>query len=877
MFELASVATADWLQAIYTEIVVAKICLFIRKMSRNEDIIAIMNLSDRYDSRPKQFAFGVRMLSYCAGAVVALSTSGCMQTAVGANSPDSQITVSAGRITNNISPLMYGSCIEDVNHEIYGGLYDQRLFGESFEEPAASDNIAGWTAYGGFWHVSNSVCHVAADAGGKMVRQTPDIGDATVSADILFPNNQGDNAGLLVRVQNPGVGADTFDGYEISISPSRQRLILGKHMHDWHPIQEVPIPVQASQWIHLRVQLAGARIRVFVAGDNTPAIDYTDQDHALLSGQFAIRTWNSDAAFGNIAIQTATAEYGDQFSKARSTSISNQWDQLSTGTASASYKIDPYMPYNGKYSQVIQHGLGTGNVGIANRGLARWGIPVSSGRAMQGRIYLRSTNLQGPVTVALQSADGSRTYAAQSFQHIKADWAKYTFTLTPSTTDPNARFAVWINRPGTLCVDQAVLMDTGNALFHGLPIRADIGNAMVAEGVTFLRYGGTMVNAPEYRWKHMIGDPDKRPQYNGHWYPYSTNGFGIFDFLNFCEAAHIQSAFAINCEETDQDAADLADYLTGSTATVWGRKRAKDGHPAPYNVQYIEIGNEEVIWGDNPTDYAHYAARFQAIAKAIHSRNPDLKLVCAAWWAPQSASMKTVFNAVNGEAAAWDLHVNSDDARAGEGIDQQITQMQTMFKQWDQHSVLKAVIFEENGNLHNMQRALGHASTLNATLRHGDFILADCPANCLQPDGHNDNGWDQGQIFFTPAQVWEQPPYYVQQMAASERLPLRVDSTVSSPGDDLQATSTMSLDGKTLVLNVVNRGNQAHTTSISLQGYTPQPQASVQSVAGQLNDINTSDAPQHISVERSAITAAGQFSQTYAPLSDTVIRFVKKD
>ncbi len=74
-------------------------------------------------------------------------------------------------------------------------------------------------------------------------------------------------------------------------------------------------------------------------------------------------------------------------------------------------------------------------------------------------------------------------------------------------------------------------------VFTVCPFGGDIARAMVNEGLTFLRYGGgTMVNAPGYRWKNMIGDPSGRTPYKGHWYPYSTNGFGIFDFLNFCRS-----------------------------------------------------------------------------------------------------------------------------------------------------------------------------------------------------------------------------------------------------------------------------------------------------------------------------------------------------
>jgi alpha-L-arabinofuranosidase len=773
---------------------------------------------------------------------------------------------------------MYGSCIEDVNHEIYGGLYDQKIFGESFEEPSAPDKIAGWTSYGGKWRGDGATCGVDSDAGAKLVRDAPVLKDGTIETDLFFSNTKGENAGVLVRVQNPAVGADNFSGYEVSLSPSRQKLILGKHQHDWHPIQEANIEIKAQQWIHLKVELTGAHIVIYVNHSTAPSIDFTDSDNPILFGQFALRTWNSDVLFRNAQIVTNEGPVDCGFGSTKSLSVSGKWDPLITGSAVADFKLDENRPFNGMRSQMIRRGQGSGQVGVSNRGLNRWGIAVKKGQVFEGRVYLRANALQGPVTVALQSADGKATYAVKTFSGIGVDWNKYPFILKSNADDPNAKFAIWIDRPGTLWVDQAVLMEDANTRYHGLPIRADIAGMLVDGGVNFLRYGGTMVNAPEYRWKKMIGDPDKRPPYNGHWYSSSTNGFGIFDFLNFCEAAHIESAFAINAEETDQDAADLADYLTGSTATIWGRKRADDGHPAPYNVRYIEIGNEEVIWGDNPADYAHYADRFKAIAQAIHGRNPKLQLVCAAWWVPQSSSMKPVFDAVNGQAAAWDLHVWSDDARAGEGIDRQITQMQTLFKQWDPKTSLKAVIFEENGNLHNMQRALGHATTLNATLRHGDFILADCAANCLQPWLQNDNGWDQGQVFFTPTAIWGMPPYYAQQMASSVSLPLYVESSVESPGNDLNVSTTRSENGDALVLMVANCGSAGHTAQIDLRGFTPQTPVRILTLSGEPNSANLPESPKLISPKQSEQkTISSPFVQFFPAYSYTVVKMIRKN
>jgi len=822
-----------------------------------------------YNDHMKISARRCRILCGSVAAVSCLPLSGNIH----AEAADARISVFSSQVTNHITPDMFGSCIEDVNHEIYGGLYDQRIFGESFEEPTPAGAIAGWIAYGGDWRVEADSVVVKAGSGPKLVCDAPDFDNGSIEAGIRFSSASGENAGILVRVRNAAVGADTFDGYEISLSPSRQMLILGKHRHDWHSLQEAPVTVKTGDRNNLRVVLDGSRIRIFVNGSTTPSIDFTDSEQPFLSGKIALRTWNSDATFQDVNITAGQKIITTPFRALPAAAVSGQWKPIDTEGSVVTFTHDSDRPFNGKYSQQVRYESGKGHGGVVNGGLNNWGIAVKKGQVFQGRIHLRASDLQGPVTVALQSADGRTTYASKAFSGVESDWTKYPLTFKSNATDANARFAVWLDRPGTLWLDQAVLTGSGASRFHGLPVRADIAGLLASGGIRFLRYGGTMVNAPEYRWKNMIGDPDRRPPYTGHWYPHSTNGFGIFDFLNFCEAAHIGSAFAINAEETDQDAADLADYLTAPATTFWGRKRAADGHPAPYDVRYIEIGNEEVIWGDNPADYAHYASRFAAIAKAIHGRNPRIKLVCAAWWRPESASMKTVFDGVKSQAAAWDLHVWSDDARSGVDVDRQIAQMQSLFHTWDPGSALKAVIFEENGNLHNMQRALGHATSLNAAMRHGDFVLADCPANCLQPLNQNENGWDQGQIFFTPGQAWGMPPYYSQQMNSAV-LPLRVESRTDSPGNDLDVTATRSEDGKELVIQIANCGSSSHTAAIELPGFAPQFIVKAQTLSGPPDGVNTAGAPRHIASASSAAETltAGSFAKTFPAYSYTVLR-----
>ncbi len=240
---------------------------------------------------------------------------------------------------------------------------------------------------------------------------------------------------------------------------------------------------------------------------------------------------------------------------------------------------DDNNPYNSAHSQKIEFLRGDGTAGVANRGLNRWGLSVRDGRTYAGRLYLRQASYDGKVTVALQSADGARTYAKQEVGPVGKDWARYDFSLKATADDANARFAVWIDKPGAVWVDQVYLSGTGDDLFHGLPMRADVGKMLVDEGLGVLRYGGSMVNAPEYRWKKMIGDRDRRPQYKGWWYPHSTNGFGIEDFVQFCRAAGFEPVFAINDEDTPEDAADLVEYLNGPATSEWGKRRAANGHP----------------------------------------------------------------------------------------------------------------------------------------------------------------------------------------------------------------------------------------------------------------------------------------------------------
>jgi alpha-L-arabinofuranosidase len=187
-------------------------------------------------------------------------------------------------------------------------------------------------------------------------------------------------------------------------------------------------------------------------------------------------------------------------------------------------------------------------------------------------------------------------------------------------------------------------------------------------------------------------------------------------------------------------------------------------------------------------------------------------------------------------------------------------------------------VLEENGGRHDVQRALGHACVLNATQRHGDFVLMDCPANCLQPWKQNDNGWDQGQVFFTSGQVWAMPPFYAQQMATANHLPCRVASEVKCPNDELDVTATRGEDGSTLVMKIVNIGDHPHRASIEIAGLGPvDPHGEMTSLSGKLKDVNLPDSPDRIRSIRSSFEHAGErFDYEFPEYSYTVLKLKRK-
>lgn len=804
------------------------------------------------------------------------------------NASDVTIEVHADRTVGTASRYLTGACLEDVNHEVYGGIYSQMLYGESFQEPAASGGFKGFTATDGDWKPTAEGIAVNGGPGPKLVANDVSLASGEASVEIRFADDRPGNAGLLIKVNKARAGADSFIGYEVSLEPGGV-LVLGRHRKNWEPIRRVRCKVPLNQWVKLSVKTSDRTIEAFV--DGAPALKYEDAHHPLPPGSVALRAWQRPAEFRNLMVTTNGQTQAFTFERTDpglEGGVSGMWKPVGRGTAEGRFALVTDHPFVGTQSQQIAFTRGQGVVGIENRGLNRWRLSFVAGKPYEGRVWLRCEQAT-PVYLAAESADGSRAYAEARLDAKPGDWQRYEFTLTPSATDPNARFAICLKEPGSITIGYAFLQPGEWGRFKGLPVRKDVAEALVAEGLTVMRYGGSMVNDPQYRWKKMIGPRDRRPPYKGTWYPYSSNGFGIIDFLRFCEAAGFLAIPDLDNNESPQDIADFIAYVNGPADSPWGRRRAEDGHPAPFGLKYIELGNEEAV------DEVYWQ-KFKPLAEAIWAKDPSVtpvvgdfaygKPITDPWHFPGAPRITTLaahkkildFAKQQHKAVWFDVHIGNDRPREPGPQIAVLRQFIDWLGKISPGADYRVCVFEENANNHTFRRALAHALTVNGLTRLGaDRVPIVCAANCLQCDGQNDNGWDQGFLFLSPSQVWPQPSYYVTQMIARNALPRIVDAAVSdNPADAIDALARTSDDRRVLTLQVTNISDRPQPAVLRLAGFTPSGAAEVTEITGPLDAVNTAADPRRVTPTQRTWAAEfhdGAASYTFPADSFTMLRW----
>ncbi|KRF42176.1 LamG-like jellyroll fold domain-containing protein [Paenibacillus sp. Soil787] len=560
------------------------------------------------------------------------------------------------------------------------------------------------------------------------------------------------------------------------------------------------------------------------------------------------------------------------------------WSLVSGGSSNGSIALDPSMPLNAAQPTSLKLNVtqvaGGQRVGTTNSGF--WGIPVKPDTTYKASFYAKTDgSYNGPLTVGIESNDGSTVFAQATVTGVSNNWTKFTVDLTtgsgitPSSTN---RFVISASNTGTIWLDMVSLFPpTWNNRSNGM--RVDLMQKLQDMKPSFLRFpGGNYLEGntipDRFQWKNTIGNPDLRPGHqNSAWGYRSTDGLGLLEYLEWCKDLNVvpvlgvYAGYSLNgsyvpAEQLGpyvQDALDEIEYVTGAQDTVWGARRAADGHPEPFALPYVEIGNED--WFDRSGSYEQ---RYAAFYDAIKAKYPSIQLIATT---PVKSRTMDVIDEHYYESKSWFVSNATrydNDSRHGTGT-----------------KVFIGEYAAQQGALAtappNLDAAIGEAAFMTGLERNSDLVVLASYAPLLM--NVNAVNWKPDAIGYDAVTSYGAPSYYVQKLFGENHgdvvMPTTVDAANGNGG--LYVVSSKDSKSGTMYVKVVNPSNGARKTTVNFSGIASLPDGTA-TVLTSANgtDTNSIASPMTVAPVTSNLSVQGtSLTYTFAANSLTVFRFGK--
>jgi alpha-N-arabinofuranosidase len=541
-----------------------------------------------------------------------------------------------------------------------------------------------------------------------------------------------------------------------------------------------------------------------------------------------------------------------------------------------------------EHSLRVQAGDGV----IQRHGIYQSRIPIRVGLEYRGYFWLKATDYDGRITVALESdVDQTEVHASADINISKGDWRKYEFSLKPTRSDPLARFAILFPGKGRLWIDQVSLIPSEVASGG---VRRDVFEKIKQLKPAFIRWPGGNV-AQDYRWMWAIGPRDERVTWtNLSWKNEPEPGdFGTDEFVAFARAVGAEPSITVNVEgrgATVDEAAAWVEYCNGPATSKYGAMRAANGHPAPFGVKFWEVGNE--IWGDwvrGHSDAETYARNYNRYAKAMRAVDPSIKLIAVGdnnmnW-------NRTVLRTAGNNIDYLAIH-HYYGRRETQGdpsnlmarplfLERFYREVEQMLRELSLDGRIKLAINEWGLDLpatrqYSMESALYGARLMNVFERMGQLVEMSAVSDLV-------NGWPGGIIQAGRHSVFVSPIYLVNQLYSENRGDIRLSSTVNSPTFDtsregakipyLDVTASRSGDGRKIFIKAVNTSpTSALVTTITLEGVIPAARAVMKTItARSLSVANDFNQPNAVSISSKTIVSSRQLHVTLPKHSVSVI------
>ncbi len=466
--------------------------------------------------------------------------------------------------------------------------------------------------------------------------------------------------------------------------------------------------------------------------------------------------------------------------------------------------------------------------GFTNPGF--WGIALRPRTTYAGSFYARVESADvGPLKVRIIN-DRTGAVQAQATVELKAGaWARYEYQLTTGAAAPSVanHLEVTVAHAGTVWLQLFSLMQP---TFHHRPNgnRIDLMERLAAMHPHFLRLpGGNYLEGDTledwYDWKKTLGPLVDRPGHQAPWSYWSTDGLGLLEFLEWCEDLKVEPVLAVyagyslrgehvaagkDLEPYVQAALDEIEYVTGDVTTKWGAERARDGHPAPFPLHYIEIGNE-----DNLDRSGSYAERYPPFAEALRKHYPQYKLIAT------DADIQY--------AAKYDAKVQPDVI--DDHYYKSPADMMDIVHHYDAAPRTGPKVFvgewatRSGTPTPNFGDALGDAAWMTGLERNSDLIVMASYAPLLVNVSPGAMQWPTDLIGFDAGTTYASPSYWAQVLFAGHLGDGIPQSALSGEDKRFFYSATVSsgagaTSGKVLHLKLVNASDRAQALTIELAG-----------------------------------------------------------
>lgn len=561
---------------------------------------------------------------------------------------------------------------------------------------------------------------------------------------------------------------------------------------------------------------------------------------------------------------------------------------------------DPIHPNNPTYMRLTVERVGhyydyDGWTGVGMRNDGFDGIAVRGGAKYDFSVFLRNGDDKKKDVRIVLVGEGNIVLGEATITAEGKAWKKYTAEITASADYDRANLQLLCLETGVLDVDMVSLMPQDTYKGHG--IRRDMAEALEALNPKFMRFpGGCVIHGGgdgfwnTYRWKTTIGPKEQRRGLKNTWGYHQSMGLGYYEYFQLCEDMGIQPLpilpCGVSCQGTNggwgmktqaqdvvpmsemdewlQDALDLIEWANGDVNTTWGKKRAEQGHPAPFNLKYLGIGNEEKITKE-------FEERFKYMYKVIREKHPEIVIVGTA--GPGSHKGNPDFD--NGWRIAEEIDLAILDEHYYEQKEYFLNN-QHNYDNYPRDRKTKVYLGEYASKDRKLQDALAEALYLLGIERNGDVVTMTSYAPLFAKKNHE--SWNPDLIYFDNTKVYPTCSYYVQQMfGTTDGHYYYGDVATIENGDKHQGAScVLNTEKGELYIKYVNAAGEAKNVNIDMSRFkSVQPQATITSISGQPWQQNYFDG-EPIKPVTKDIKVSKKMTVTAEPYSCSVIRIKVK-